>query len=190
MFCKRLTTSIFLFFLFFLAAGVESPCSAQSAKRMDDPRNAMRIAILRVGKRAKAPIQLRCAESTADRSRGLSHVTLLPENEGMLFLYPEESRRCFWMKDTFIPLDILFLDSEFRILEYVQHAPPDHSPMYAQDGSGLFLGYQKITEDPFIVTTKSEKIRYVVELNSEQIMALGLQNGEQLSISFTQVLPR
>ena len=47
---------------------------------------------------------------------GLSKRVKLPENHGMLFIYPNIGQRTFWMKDTRIPLSIAFLDDSGRIL--------------------------------------------------------------------------
>jgi hypothetical protein len=54
---------------------------------------------------------------------GLSNRVNLPENHGMLFIYPTFGQRTFWMKDTQITLSIAFLDDSGRILS-IQHMPP------------------------------------------------------------------
>ena len=54
---------------------------------------------------------------------GLSNRVNLPENHGMLFIYPTIGQRTFWMKDTQITLSIAFLDDSGRILS-IQHMPP------------------------------------------------------------------
>jgi hypothetical protein len=57
------------------------------------------------------------------RSCGLSNRVKLPENHGMLFIYPIPGLRTFWMKDTHIPLSIAFLDDSGLILS-IQHMTP------------------------------------------------------------------
>ena len=54
---------------------------------------------------------------------GLSNRVKLPENHGMLFIYPSLGPRTFWMKDTRIPLSIAFLDDSGLILS-IQHMTP------------------------------------------------------------------
>ena len=58
---------------------------------------------------------VRVAETDADFESGLQDITSLPENEGMLFPYEEEEEVTFWMKDTLIPLDIIFVNECFSI---------------------------------------------------------------------------
>ena len=47
----------------------------------------------------------------------------LEENQGMLFVYPEQRTLGFWMKDTLIPLDIAYIDREGRIVDIQQMEP-------------------------------------------------------------------
>ncbi|ARM30989.1 hypothetical protein B9H02_06345 [Prosthecochloris sp. HL-130-GSB] len=52
-----------------------------------------------------------------EKESGLMWRKKLPENHGMLFMYTEERRLCFWMKNTVIPLDIAFMNSEGIIVD-------------------------------------------------------------------------
>ncbi len=55
---------------------------------------------------------------------GLMNRTRLPEDYGMLFVFPEAGRRIFWMKDTLVPLDMLFISADGTI----NHIHPDAKP--------------------------------------------------------------
>ncbi|MFH0770593.1 MAG: DUF192 domain-containing protein [Candidatus Peregrinibacteria bacterium] len=59
-------------------------------------------------------IHAEIAETPADQEQGLMNRTALADDAGMLFVFPSPSIVSFWMKDTLIPLDILFFDAEDR----------------------------------------------------------------------------
>lgn len=60
--------------------------------------------------------------------QGLSGHALLPADEGMLFLFPSSSIRSFWMKDMNFPLDIVWIDKDWRVVGVVHHATPASYP--------------------------------------------------------------
>lgn len=64
------------------------------------------------------------AVSAAERKRGLMQRSSLAPNQGMLFVYPEPQFVSFWMKQTLIPLDILFFDAEGRLIHMFEHVQP------------------------------------------------------------------
>ena len=76
--------------------------------------------------------------------RGLMFVKHLPENEGMLFLFDEEQPLSFWMKNTLIDLDIIFISATQRVTSVADQMPhsytytPDHEVAYA-DGYGQYV---------------------------------------------------
>lgn len=63
------------------------------------------------------------ADTPETRERGLMFRNELPDNEGMLFIFEEEGIRSFWMQNTFIPLDIAFLDRTLTIVDIQQMMP-------------------------------------------------------------------
>ena len=58
------------------------------------------------------------------RQRGLMHRESLPEQQGMLFVFPDEQPRAFWMKNTLIPLDIIYADREGHVVHVLRDVPP------------------------------------------------------------------
>lgn len=64
------------------------------------------------------------ADSGRERSRGLMGRESLPAAHGMLFVYPEEERLSFWMRDTPLPLSVAFIDAEKRIVD-IQRMQPE-----------------------------------------------------------------
>lgn len=57
------------------------------------------------------------------RSVGLMHRKELPDNHGMLFIHDAAGRHCFWMKNTYVPLTVAFLDGEGRIQQLMDMSP-------------------------------------------------------------------
>lgn len=64
------------------------------------------------------------ALTQAERSQGLMHRKSLASDAGMLFIYHEPQLISFWMKQTLIPLDLLFFDKEGRLTELHQNIQP------------------------------------------------------------------
>jgi uncharacterized protein len=63
------------------------------------------------------------ADTPKIRNKGLMFVEKLPVNEGMLFVFSEKTYGGFWMKNTFIPLSIAFLDLHGKILKILDMEP-------------------------------------------------------------------
>lgn len=64
------------------------------------------------------------ADTTPLRTRGLMWRTDLPEGTGMLFIFPSEVVQSFWMRNTLIPLDLVFIDRKLKVVGVVQWAEP------------------------------------------------------------------
>lgn len=102
--------------------------------------------------------EVEIAQTPAARTRGLMFRQELAEKEGMLFVFEEEAKHSFWMKNTLIPLDIVWIDSRGKIVDIAQNVPPcasDFCPSYAP--------------------TKAAK--YVLEIAGGQMKKIGAQNG-------------
>ncbi|MEW6441478.1 MAG: DUF192 domain-containing protein [bacterium] len=83
--------------------------------------------------RGPVKVFLERAETQLDRSRGLMFRDKLDEDRGMLFVFPTKARPSFWMKNTFLSLDLLFLSEEGTVLELIERLPPcpmDPCPVY------------------------------------------------------------
>lgn len=72
------------------------------------------------------PIRVRVdvAAGPKEREQGLMHRRQLDPDAGMLFVYPFESEQAFWMKNTYIPLDLFFIGNNRRIVGIVENAKP------------------------------------------------------------------
>lgn len=82
------------------------------------------------------------ADTNEERMRGLQARELLPEGEGMLFIFPAPGVYHFWMKDTLISLDMIFLDEDRRIVGIERDVPPcqeDPCPQYGPAQKSLYV---------------------------------------------------
>ncbi len=64
------------------------------------------------------------ARTSGERERGLMNVEYMDNNNGMLFIFPETGKYNFWMKNTLIPLDIIWIDSNNTIVEVKDNFQP------------------------------------------------------------------
>lgn len=67
--------------------------------------------------------KVRLAQTDEEKEKGLQGITELPVDEGMLFVFDEPEEVSFWMKDTLIPLDIIFIDDELKVISIYQGIP-------------------------------------------------------------------
>ncbi len=67
------------------------------------------------------------AINNADRAKGLSGVTKLDSNQGLLMAFPSESKWGIWMKDMRVPIDIIWLDKNKKVIYIVKRALPESS---------------------------------------------------------------
>jgi uncharacterized membrane protein (UPF0127 family) len=83
----------------------------------------------------------------------------LDPDAGMLFIFPTDSRSGFWMRNTYIPLDIAYIDARFTVIDIRQGTPLDET-----------------------VLTPDASYRYVLEVNQGWFAAHGLGVGARVTI--------
>lgn len=64
-----------------------------------------------------------------DKRQGLMNKKSIPENYGMLFVFPESNYHEFWMKNTYVPLSIAFIDENWKIVDIKDMKPHDETPV-------------------------------------------------------------
>ncbi len=75
------------------------------------------------------------ADEPAETARGLMFRESLPRSSGMLFLYPRPQRASFWMENTLIPLDMIFIDATGTVTRVHENAVPrDRTPIDGGEG--------------------------------------------------------
>jgi len=102
---------------------------------------------------------LEVADEDKEREVGLMNRRSMPADHGMIFVFPQESRLSFYMKNTLIPLDILYLDGDGDVVSVHQMQPLD------------------LTSIPSRAPAK-----YAIELNLGTAARLGLKPGDHLDV--------
>lgn len=69
-------------------------------------------------------VEVEIADELQEQIKGLMFRQDLDWDDGMLFVYESEKKRSFWMKNTLIPLDMLFIDADFRIIDIKEDVQP------------------------------------------------------------------
>jgi len=80
------------------------------------------VLTLRSGAQVRVAVEL--ARTNAERTRGLMYRRALDAGQGMLFLFPAPDRLKFWMRNTYIPLDMIFLGADRRVVYVEENAEP------------------------------------------------------------------
>lgn len=105
--------------------------------------------------------QVEVADDPSERSMGLMFRKKLGGNEGMLFIFSQDTTGSFWMQNTLIPLDIIFIDVEKKIINIVGSAEPQTTTPRSPEG-------------PY---------RYVLEIPGGRAAALGIVPGDRVEFN-------
>ena len=136
------------------APGTTRPAPAKSAEPASGPRVEMP---------SGAVYRVELATDPEEQAQGLMYRENLPEKSGMLFVFPEVAPHHFWMKNTMIPLDMIWLDDSGRVLFVSANTPPckaDPCPTYGPD----------------------QPVRYVLEIAGGKAAAETVNVGSTLGI--------
>jgi uncharacterized membrane protein (UPF0127 family) len=103
------------------------------------PSNLTRIPVTIEAESGTVTIQAEVADTEAVRMRGLMNRSSMADGDGMIFLFPYEQQLSFWMHNTLIPLDMLFIRSDHAILGIVENATPQTDTPRRVDGASQFV---------------------------------------------------
>jgi len=137
--------------------------SAAQAPHAPDQPNQIALAVapltITTATGATHRFDIRLATTTAQQAKGLMYVRHMPQDEGMLFLFSAAREAGFWMRNTLIPLDMIFVSVGGRIEKIVTRYDTQSDTVSLSDG----------------------RVSAVLELNAGRAAALGLQRGDRLS---------
>lgn len=100
------------------------------------------------------------AQTDQEREQGLMHRTALGERQGMLFLFPNTEIQSFWMKNTIIPLDMIFIDENKKIITIAEAVP--------------------CIADPCKIYGSGKPVKYVLEVNKGFTALHQIQLGSEV----------
>jgi uncharacterized membrane protein (UPF0127 family) len=100
------------------------------------------------------------AITPSEQAQGLMFRYSLDSNAGMLFIYKEEQRRAFWMKNTYIPLDIIWLNRDGEVVYIAKNVQPCRDASYCP------------------IISPDVAAAYVLEVNAGTCDAIGLSEGD------------
>lgn len=89
--------------------------------------NVATIAIHSGDKTINVSVEL--AQTDEERRNGLMNRQSLPKNYGMWFVFPYDVQDPFWMKDTLVPLDMIFVSSDMKIVDIITNAAPEKTDL-------------------------------------------------------------
>jgi len=103
-------------------------------------------------------ISVEIARTEAEHTRGLMHRRSLGKHDGMLFVYRNKKNLCMWMRNTFIPLTVLFIDERGYVLEMKDMIPNTETPHCSKN-----------------------KVRFALELETNWLKSTNIKVKSQIS---------
>ncbi len=109
-------------------------------------------------------IDIEIADDSYERATGLMYRTSMESNQGMLFIFPDSAGRYFYMKNTYIPLDIIYYSKDSTVVSYIENAVPRDETSLPSEGPAKF----------------------VLELNAGKVQEWNIEKGDKISFYRTQ----
>ena len=112
-------------------------------------------------------VKVEIADTEPLRKLGLMHRKQLPEDHGMLFVHQDQAIRGVWMKNTLIPLDVLFLSNNGKVISMLHDLQP-------------------CTQEPCPIFTSMDKAQYMLEVTAGFIDKHRIEVGQTLILDDKQ----
>lgn len=84
-------------------------------------------------------LEIEIADNDAKRMQGLMYRDSMSENKGMLFIFPDELERSFWMKNTIMPLDIIYINAGKQIITIQKNTAPYSEDSVPSNGPAKYV---------------------------------------------------
>lgn len=140
-------------------SATSEPSQAASAAAVHSESGLRVIPLTVVSSNGTHRFRVEVAATQAEQAKGLMFRTKMGADEGMLFPHEKPHKTAFWMRNTVIPLDIIFIGADRRILNIAANAVPyDETPL---PSAGITAG--------------------VLELNGGRAAELGIKPGDKVS---------
>ncbi len=104
-------------------------------------------------------IDIEIADTDEKRELGLMFRDKMTENQGMLFIFPADAPQSFWMKNTILPLDMIFANSNMEIVKIHENTTPYSEQSYSS----------------------GKPAKYVVEVNAGYCERHGIKEGDKIA---------
>ena len=135
----------------------------QLAKEASDAPSQNALVTMRGSDGNPLTISAEVATTIEQLTKGLMNRTRLEQNEGMLFVFPYTATENFWMKNTLIPLDMIFINENNTITK-IHHAVP-------------------CTKDPCPLYNSEKPVKYVLEINGNLASTYNIEEGSKVEIA-------
>src|SRR5262245_38418449 len=123
-----------------LLVALMGACASRRATTQPPATQETPMVIVRPKGGPEQRVKVELARTEAETRRGLMYREKLAPDAGMLFLFPVEKHQAFWMKNTFIPLDIIFITHEKKVLGVAENcAPMTERPLREVPGDSQYV---------------------------------------------------
>jgi uncharacterized membrane protein (UPF0127 family) len=124
-------------------------------------------------------IKAEVAKTTYQKTKGLMFRKELKKDTGMLFVFNTEAKHTFWMANTYIPLDIVWINKDKNIV----HMSEDTHPCDSSENKNMAIKTIQNIKNSCTLYTPKEKALYVLEINAGWIKENGIKLGDKITFN-------
>lgn len=139
-----------------LGLGLGACAQAKKTEVSDSPNPKLATTAITIG---GAKLIAEVASTSVERERGLMFRAKLEDGEGMLFVFDQDDKLSFWMKNTKLPLSLAYIASDFAIRQIVDLEPESLAPVQSE-----------------------RSVRYALEVPRGWFQRVGVRVGDKLSL--------